>query len=50
VLGPKRSGGSYAPDESSAIIQLAREVGGALHILALAKALQEHHLVETALD
>lgn len=44
ILGPKRSGESYAPDESRAIMQLAREVGGALHILTLAKVLQEHHL------
>lgn len=44
VLGPKRSGESYAPDESRAIMQLAREVGGALLILTLAKVLQEHHL------
>jgi hypothetical protein len=41
VLGPKRSGESYAPDEAHAIMQLAHEVGSALHILALAKALQE---------
>jgi hypothetical protein len=43
VLGPKRSGESYAPDESHAIMQLAREVGSALHSLSLAKVLQEHH-------
>ena len=41
VLGPKRSGETYAPDESRAIMQVAREVGGALHIHALAKALQD---------
>jgi hypothetical protein len=44
VLGPKRSGESYAPDESDAIMQLAHEVGSALHILSLAKVLQQHHL------
>jgi hypothetical protein len=44
VLGPKRSGESYAPDESHAIRHLARNVGGAFHILSLAKVLQEHHL------
>jgi len=44
VLGPRRSGESYAPDESHAIMQLAREVGAALHNLTLAKILQEHHL------
>lgn len=44
VVGPKRSGESYAPDESNAIMQLAREVGGALHTLTLASLLREHHL------
>ncbi len=44
VLGPKRSGESYAPDESHAIMHLAHNVGSALHILSLAKVLQEHHL------
>jgi hypothetical protein len=44
VLGPKRSGESYAPDESRAIMHLAHNVGSALHILFLAKVLQEHHL------
>ncbi|HEV3090061.1 MAG TPA: hypothetical protein VGX91_01310 [Candidatus Cybelea sp.] len=44
VLGPKRHGESYAPDESSAIMQLARTVGGTLYALSLAKVLQEHHL------
>jgi hypothetical protein len=44
VLGPKRSGESYAPDESNAIMQLAHEVAGALRILALEKVLQDHHL------
>lgn len=34
VLGPKRSGESYAPDESSAIAQLAQSVAGALDVLA----------------
>jgi hypothetical protein len=43
VLGPKRSGESYAPDESHAIMQLAHEVGSALHILTLAKLLKEAH-------
>jgi hypothetical protein len=43
VLGPKRSGESYAPDESNAIMQLAREVGAALHILTLATVLQGQH-------
>ncbi len=30
VLGPKRSGESYAPDESHAMMHLAHSVGGAL--------------------
>ncbi len=44
VLGPKRHGESYAPDESNAIMQLARTVGGTLYSLSLAKVLKEHHL------
>jgi hypothetical protein len=44
VLGSKLSGESYAPDESRAIMHLAHSVGSALHILFLAKVLQEHHL------
>jgi hypothetical protein len=44
VLGPKRSGDNYAPDESHAIMQLAHEVGNALRFLTLEKALQDHHL------
>lgn len=35
VLGPKRSGESYAPDESSAIEQVASAVASALDALAL---------------
>jgi hypothetical protein len=35
VLGPKRSGESYAPDESAAILQLAHGVGGALDVLSV---------------
>lgn len=34
VLGPKRSGDPYAPDESDAISQLAHGVGGALDVLS----------------
>lgn len=33
VIGPKRSGESYAPDESDAIAQLAHDAGTALDIL-----------------
>jgi len=35
VLGPKRSGESYAPDETEAILKLAHGVGGALDVLSL---------------
>ena len=35
VIGPKRSGESYAPDESSAIAQLAHAVGAAIDVLSL---------------
>jgi hypothetical protein len=34
VLGPKRSGDPYAPDESDAILHLAHGVGGALDVLS----------------
>jgi hypothetical protein len=34
ILGPKRSGESYAPDESKAIAQLAHSVAGALDVLS----------------
>ena len=34
VLGPKRSGDPYAPDESDAILHLADGVGGALDVLS----------------
>jgi hypothetical protein len=44
VLGPKRSGENYAPDESHAIMKLAHEVGHALRFLSLEKALQGRHL------
>jgi hypothetical protein len=44
VLGPKRSGEPYAPDESHAIMQLALAVGAALHILTLARVLEERSL------
>jgi hypothetical protein len=35
VLGPKRSGESYAPDESAAIGELAQAVGTAVALQAL---------------
>jgi hypothetical protein len=34
VLGPKRSGDPYAPDESDAILHLAHGVGGAFDVLS----------------
>ena len=33
IIGPKRSGESYAPDESEAVMQLARDTGTALYAL-----------------
>ncbi len=33
ILGPKRSGETYAPDESDAILQLAHDTGSALDVL-----------------
>jgi hypothetical protein len=38
VLGPKRSGDPYAPDESDAISHLAHGVGGAIDILSNGQA------------
>jgi hypothetical protein len=35
VLGPKRSGEAYAPDESAAIEQMAAAIAGTLDVLAL---------------
>ena len=35
VLGPKRSGDPYAPDESDAIMHLAHDVGGAIDVLSV---------------
>lgn len=55
VLGAKRSGESYAPDESKAIEQLAHSVGGALDVLAMREqtsredVLQEIRLTTSAL-
>jgi sigma-B regulation protein RsbU (phosphoserine phosphatase) len=34
VLGPKRSGDPYAPDESEAILHMAHGVGGAIDVLS----------------
>lgn len=46
VLGPKRSGESYAPDESDAIAQLARSVGSSLDVLSA----NGHHSRDAVLD
>lgn len=46
VLGPKRSGESYAPDESSAIEQVAFAVAGALDALVLNDLNRTDALVE----
>jgi GAF domain-containing protein len=43
ILGPKRSGEAYAPDESHAIMQLAHEVGHTRRFLRLEGVLHEHH-------
>ncbi len=40
VLGPKRSGETYAPDESQAIGQLAHSVAGAIDVLATARGIE----------
>jgi hypothetical protein len=37
VLGPKRSGEAYAPDESAAIEQIAAAIAGTLDVLALSQ-------------
>jgi hypothetical protein len=46
VLGPKRSQESYAPDESSAIEDLAHHVGGVLDVLGNAASRDEPVLAE----
>lgn len=50
VLGPKRTGESYAPDESDAIAQLAHGVGGALDILTLKAGVSLETLSEQLRD
>jgi hypothetical protein len=50
IVGPKRSGESYAPDESDAIAQLAHGVGGALDILTLKAGVSLETLSEQLRD
>lgn len=50
VLGPKRSGESYSPDESSAVEQVASAVASALDTLALGGARQTDALAEGILS
>jgi hypothetical protein len=45
VLGPKRSGESYAPDESDAVAQLAHDVGTALDVLSMKQGNERDSLV-----
>lgn len=46
VLGPKRSGESYAPDESDAIEKIASAVAGTLDVLALGDPRRADALVQ----
>ena len=46
VLGPKRSGESYTPDESHAIAQLAHSVAGALDVLLMKKESEHDDVLE----
>lgn len=50
VLGPKRSGESYAPDESDAIAQLAHSLGNALDVLSLKAGISLETLSEQLRD
>ena len=50
VVGPKRSGESYAPDESDAIAQLAHAVGGGLDILTMKAGISLETLSEQLRD
>ena len=47
ALGPKRSGESYAPDESAAIAQLAHAVAGAVDVLSLKQKPGEGDLAQS---
>ena len=46
VLGPKRSGDPYAPDESDAIMNLAHGVGGAFDVLSASIHASRDGLIE----
>jgi hypothetical protein len=46
VLGPKKSGESYAPDESQAIAHLALTVAAALDSLSITRDLAREDIVE----
>ncbi len=46
VLGPKRNGESYAPDESDAIAQLAHDAGVSLDVLATKHETRDDALLE----
>lgn len=50
IVGPKRSGESYAPDEADAIARLAHGVGGALDILTLKAGVSLESLSEQLRD
>ncbi len=45
IVGPQKSGDSYAPDEISAIAQVAQSVGNALDVLASEQGAQSELLV-----
>jgi hypothetical protein len=49
VLGPKRNGESYAPDEASAIAQVAHGVGVALDLLG-ARDAKSNGVLQSVLD
>ena len=50
VLGPKRTGESYAPDESDAILQLANSVGTTLDVLTSRDVHSNGELLRTVQD
>jgi GAF domain-containing protein len=45
IVGPQKSGDSYAPDEISAIAQVAQSVGNALDVLGTEQGAQSELLV-----
>jgi len=50
AIGPKRSGESYAPDESQAIATLAQGVATALDVLSLSERRREDVLLDAIVD